>query len=199
RLLTAGSVPPLGTPAGVSAVLSQIAPLAPVAALIGVPGAQGFLPVPAPGTAFPEGTGVAQDVYDQTAQSWALFTHNTYRLTDNLSLTAGLRYTHETKNVFATFDTNSPAGCGALETAFGPDPVSGLIAAATAAGLPAASISGLATAAGNMCLPYARTGLDQTGYQRERTDEQVSGTIRLTYDFSDDMMGYVGYSRGFKA
>ncbi|MAP48894.1 MAG: TonB-dependent receptor [Oceanicaulis sp.] len=199
RLLTAGSVPPLGTPAGVSATLQAMAGLAPVAALIGVPGAQGTLPIPAPGSAIPGGTGVAGDVYDQTAESWALFTHNTYRLTDNLSLTAGLRYTHETKNVFATFNTDSPAACGALETAFGPDPVAGVVAAATAAGLPAASISGLATAAGNICLPYARTALDQTGYDRERTDEQVSGTVRLTYDFSDDVMGYVGYSRGFKA
>ncbi|WP_022701908.1 TonB-dependent receptor [Oceanicaulis alexandrii] len=199
RLLTAGSVPPLGTPAGVSATLQAMAGLAPVAALIGVPGAQGTLPIPAPGSAIPGGTGVAGDVYDQTAESWALFTHNTYRLTDNLSLTAGLRYTHETKNVFATFNTDSPAACGALETAFGPDPVAGVVAAATAAGLPAASISGLATAAGNICLPFARTALDQTGYDRERTDEQVSGTVRLTYDFSDDVMGYVGYSRGFKA
>ncbi|WP_306016407.1 TonB-dependent receptor [Oceanicaulis sp. MMSF_3324] len=199
RLLTAGSVPPLGTPAGVTAVLSQIAPLAPVAAAIGVPGAQGFMPVPPPGAAIPAGTGTAQDLYDQTAESWAIFTHNTYRLTDNLALTAGLRYTHETKNVFATFDTNSPAACGALETAFGPDPVSGLVAAASAAGLPASSISGLATAAGNICLPYGRTALDQTGYDRERTDEQISGTIRLTYDFNDDIMGYAGYSRGFKA
>ncbi|WP_440957416.1 TonB-dependent receptor [Oceanicaulis sp. LC35] len=199
RLLTAGSVPPLGTPAGVSATLQAMQGLAPVAALIGVPGAQGFLPIPAPGSAIPEGTGVAQDLYEQTAESWAIFTHNTYRLTDNLSLTAGLRYTHETKNVFATFNTNSPAACGALETAFGPDPVAGVIAAATAAGLPAATISGLGTAAGNICLPYARTALDANGYDRERTDEQVSGTIRLTYDFSDDFMGYVGYSRGFKA
>ncbi|CAN0328474.1 unnamed protein product, partial [Chrysoparadoxa australica] len=79
------------------------------------------------------------------------------------------------------------------------DPVAGVGAAATAAGRPAASISGLATAAGNICLPYARTALDQTGYDRERTDEQISGTLRLTYDFSDDVMGYVGYSRGFKA
>ena len=200
RLLTAGSVPPLGAPqGGVTGTLQAMAGLAPVAALIGVPGAQGVLPIPLPGAAIPEGTGVAGDLYDQTAESWAIFTHNTYRLTDNLSLTAGLRYTHETKNVYATFNTNGPAACGALETAFGPDPVAGLIAAATAANLPAASISGLATAAGNICLPYARTALDQTGYDRERTDEQVSGTIRLTYDISDDAMVYAGYSRGFKA
>jgi iron complex outermembrane receptor protein len=199
RLLTAGTVPPLGTPAGVSATLASITGLAPVAALIGVPGAQGFLPVPAPGAAIPEGTGVAGDVYDQTAESWALFTHNTYRLTDNLSLTAGLRYTHETKNVFATFNTDSPAACSALETAFGPDPLSGFVAAATFANLSAAQIAGLSQAVSFICLPYARTGLDQAGYDRERTDEQMSGTVRLTYDFADDFMGYVGYSRGFKA
>ncbi|MFP4519367.1 MAG: TonB-dependent receptor [Oceanicaulis sp.] len=201
RLLTASSVPPLGTPAGVSATLSAMAPLAPLAAFLGVPGATGVLPEPAPGTAFTDGEGVSQDVYDQTATSWALFTHNTYALTDRLSITAGLRYTHETKDLYATFDTNSPAACAALESAFGLDPLAGLQQTVTSplAGLTPAEQAGLLQAATFICLPYSRTGLDQTGYDRQRTDEQLSGTLRATYDFSDDVMGYVGYSRGFKA
>ncbi|TGY89922.1 TonB-dependent receptor [Marinicauda algicola] len=184
RLLTAGSVPPLGTPAGVSATLS---------ALTG-----GAIAIP-PGSAIPGGTGVNQDIYDQTATSWALFTHNTYQLTDRFALTGGLRYTREEKEVTASFSTNSPLACAALEGAFGFDPVTGFVTFATGAGLPASTIQGGATAIGNICLPYARSGLDQTGYDQERSDEEVSGTLRATYDLTDEVMTYAGYSRGFKA
>ena len=184
RSLTAGAVPPLGTPAGVSATLAQL-----TGGLINIP----------PGSAFLGGQGVNQDVYNQTADSWAVFTHNAYRLTDNLTVTAGLRYTHENKDVYATFDTNQPLACAAVEQAFGFDPINGFIAAATAQNLPAATIQGGATAIANICLPYARTGLDANGYDNERTDEEVSGTLRLTYDINDDVMVFGGYSRGFKA
>lgn len=184
RSFTAATVPPLGSPAGVSAVLSQIT--------------GGAIAIP-PGSALPGGSGVNQDVYEQTADSWAIFTHNSYQLTDNLAITAGLRYTRETKEVNATFSTNAPAACAALEQAFGFDPIAGFVQAATLQGQSAAAIAQGATVVGNICLPYARTGLDANGYDQERTDEEVSGTIRLTYDINDDVMIFGGYSRGFKA
>ncbi|WBQ13372.1 TonB-dependent receptor [Hyphomonadaceae bacterium BL14] len=144
-------------------------------------------PLFAPGQALPAGSGVNQDVYNQTGRSWALFTHNTYQLTDQFAITGGLRYTRETKDVVASFSTNPTPGCAFLETVFGPDPIAG------AAGTPLAGLVPL------VCLPYARTGLDANGYDRERTDEEVSGTIRATFDVNDDMMLYAGFSRGFKA
>ncbi|HCY54226.1 MAG TPA: TonB-dependent receptor, partial [Oceanicaulis sp.] len=42
-------------------------------------------------------------------------------------------------------------------------------------------------------------GLDNTGYDQSRTDEEVSGTLRAQFDITDDVMIYGGYSRGFKA
>ncbi|MCC5995389.1 MAG: TonB-dependent receptor [Oceanicaulis sp.] len=144
-------------------------------------------PLFAPGQALPAGSGVNQDVYSQTGSSWSLFTHNTYQLTDRLAITGGLRYTSESKRVYATFDTNPTPGCAFLETVFGPDPIAG------SAGTPLAGLVPL------VCLPYARTGLDATGYDRSRTDEEISGTLRATYDVNDDVMVYAGYSRGFKA
>jgi len=89
--------------------------------------------------------------------------------------------------VFATFSTSPTPGCAFLETVFGPDPIAG------AAGTPLAGLVPL------ICLPYARTGLDATGYDRQRTDEELSGTLRATYDINDDVMLYAGFSRGFKA
>jgi len=148
-------------------------------------------PLFTPTTVIPAGSGPIQDLYNQTATSWAIFTHNTYQFTDNLAITAGLRYTNENKDVYATFSTATPPGCAFLETAFGFDPVG-------------AALSNPATAPlepiiSRVCLPYSRSGLDANGYDREREDEQVSGTLRLTYDVNDDVMVYGGYSRGFKA
>jgi iron complex outermembrane recepter protein len=150
------------------------------------PALPGYTPQPA-GSFFPAGSGPNQDLYNQTAVSWAVFTHNTYQFTDRFAITAGLRYTHETKNVVASFDTNSPLGCSLFETYGGFDPIS------TFAGTP---LGGLVPSA---CLPYARSGLDANGYDQERSDEEVSGTLRATYDLTDDVMVFAGYSRGFKA
>lgn len=150
------------------------------------PAIPGYMPGPA-GSFFPDGSGVSQDVYNQTATSWAIFTHNTYQLTENLAITAGLRYTNENKDVYATFSTSPTPGCQFFEGLLGPDPITALQGTPLGALIP------------SLCLPYARTGLDQTGYDRERSDEEFSGTLRLTYDVNDDVMIYGGYSRGFKA
>jgi len=158
----------------------------------GVPGLPGYTPL-APGSFFPEGSGVSQDVYDQTATSWALFTHNTYQLTDALAITAGLRYTSEDKDVFATFNTSPTPGCSILEAYANANPATAWNPAAAFAGTP------LGPLAPTLCLPYARSGLDANGYDRQRSDEELSGTLRLTYDVNDDVMVYAGYSRGFKA
>lgn len=151
-----------------------------------LPAIPGYMPMPA-GSFLPGGSGVSQDIYNQTATSWALFTHNTYQFTDTFAITAGLRYTREEKEVTASFNTNPTPGCALFETYGGFDPITSF------AGTPLAGLVPL------VCLPYARSGLDNTGYDQERTDEEVSGTIRLTYDVSDDVMTYAGYSRGFKA
>lgn len=153
---------------------------------LGLPALPGYVPQ-APGSFFPAGSGVNQDVYDQTATSWAIFTHNTYQITEDLAVTAGLRYTDETKDVFATFSTSPTLGCSLLEIYGGFDPATAFAGTALGGLVP------------TLCLPYARTGLDANGYDRERSDQEISGTLRLTYDVSDDVMVYGGYSRGFKA
>lgn len=145
------------------------------------------VPLFAPGSVLPAGSGVNQDSYDQRGRSFAIFTHNTYKLTDRLAVTGGLRWTREKKKVNASFSTNPTPGCGFLEGVFGPDPIAATV------GTPLAGLVPL------ICLPYARSSLDANGYNRSRTDEELSGTIRLTYNATEDVMLYAGYSRGFKA
>ena len=45
--------------------------------------------------------------YFQDSTNWAIFTHNIFNLTDNLSLTVGLRYTHENKDFSANFNNTN--------------------------------------------------------------------------------------------
>ena len=39
------------------------------------------------------------DTYNQSSNNWALFTHNIFDITDQLTLTVGARYTHEKKKL----------------------------------------------------------------------------------------------------
>ena len=57
------------------------------------------------------------DTYKQSSNNWALFTHNIFDITDQLSLTVGARYTHEKKKLCADLQRqqyalhhSSPAG-----------------------------------------------------------------------------------------
>ena len=47
------------------------------------------------------------DVYNQTSNNLALFTHNIVNVTDNLSLTLGARWNHERKTMNASINSNT--------------------------------------------------------------------------------------------
>ena len=151
----------------------------------GLPGSQ-IIPF---GSNFPVDGGMIQDEYLHVAETFALFTHNTWQVTDQFSLTGGLRWTNENKNVDATFSTNAP-GCGFYEGAFGLDPVSGAIAAGAGA---------VAPVVGLVCLPWARSGLDGAVQSQSIDSSELSGTAKAAYRFNDDVMAYASYARGFKA
>ena len=70
------------------------------------------------GENYPAGSAIL-DVFRQRATSYALFTHHVFALTDSISLTGGLRYTHEDKSLDATIMSNTP-GCAAALDLHGP-------------------------------------------------------------------------------
>lgn len=155
----------------------------------GIPG-QSF------GTLYPTGTMLASDNYQQSAETIALFTNNTWSITDQLDLTVGLRYTTEEKELDASFATNAP-GCAFYEG------ITGVLAPgtsdpATVFGLDPATAP-LAGAVGIACLAWTRSALDAYGYDQEREENETSGTIKLSYRANDDLMFYGSYSRGYKA
>jgi len=161
--------------------------------------------IPAGEQAFPDNF-VASHVATQEQSSWAIFGQFDYDLTDSLVLTAGLRYTEEDKDLSTVF---SETLNGAPWVPSAPTD----LAAAEAAG------QGLLDLAGNPALaldpdfvaqftPYTTAGWGAwlfPGYaprddiHAQLSDEQITGTIKLSWMVNDDMMLYASYGTGYKS
>jgi iron complex outermembrane recepter protein len=145
----------------------------------------------APGATF-AGTGY-NDSYQQTARSFALFTNETWNITQGLDLTVGLRGTEEKKTATAAYNsTGGGPGCSALLPPHSP----GLYAN------PPAGLNG--TAAQSFLVGYGCfTGLnplfDGQGFDQSTTENNLSGTVKLAYRFNEEVMTYVSLANGYKA
>ena len=129
--------------------------------------------------------GGTADVYNQTSENFAVFTHNIFHITDTLDLTLGLRYTSETKDFNATF-SNDNVICPqnrALLSSFLTTPLAGL-----AGGIIALSCQGNSTAE-----------LDGVSLSDSRDEDKLTGTAILSWKPVDDLLVYGSYSRGYKA
>ena len=152
----------------------------------------------------------AHDRYEQSAKSAALFTNNTFRLSDALDLTVGLRYTREKKTLNSDFtNPNASVACAAAMSNPGAAVGGalaqrinnfGLLPPELQQQLLGQLVPGLApTVIGNMCLPWANVLHNGRQTNQESTEKEWSGTVKLAYDFSDDVMGYASAARGYKA
>jgi iron complex outermembrane receptor protein len=124
--------------------------------------------------------------YYQTSENFALFTHNIFKLTDRLSITAGLRYTHERKDFSADFQNNNTL-CPAQQAALGP-----LLAN------PA-----LATLAGGIitltCTGNSSSALNAIKLSDGIKEGEFTGTGVISWKPIDSTLVYASYSRGYKA
>ncbi|MEX0342523.1 MAG: TonB-dependent receptor, partial [Erythrobacter sp.] len=128
------------------------------------------------------GTG---DVYNQTSDNFAVFTHNIIHLTDTVDLTLGVRYTNETKDFSATF-ANDNVFCPqnrALLSGLLTTPLAGL-----AGGLIALSCQGNSTAE-----------LNGVSVADTRDEDEITGTAILSWKPDPDWLVYGSYSKGYKA
>ena len=153
-------------------------------------------PLAPSGPGFGVGHGV-QDHYSQRSDSLALFTNNTWHVTDQFDLTLGLRYTQDKKRLLGMQDnlgTNGAACGGALGN------VTNLTNAFIGAGLtPTAAAASAQRVAGNICLPWANPFFDNRRISEETDDGELSGTIKAAYRFNDSVMAYGSYARGYKS
>jgi outer membrane receptor protein involved in Fe transport len=124
------------------------------------------------GQSFPAGAG-ARDRYDLETTTLALFTHDSWRATERLTLTAGLRVTRQEKALESRFSTTGGEAC----------------AAALARGASAVSV---------LCLPWSNPAFNGSTRQ-SREDDAWSGTLKASWRFSEPVFGYASWSRGWKA
>jgi iron complex outermembrane receptor protein len=155
------------------------------------------------GTAF-AGLG-ALDRYKQNAKSLALFTNNTWHVSDAFDLTLGLRYTREEKELESRYSNpNGSIGCGA--TLANPAArVGGALAQRIAIwnSLPAAQRAALVSAiapqvVGFMCLPWVNALHNGRATDQEREEKEWSGTVKGAYRWNEHVMTYASAARGYK-
>lgn len=134
----------------------------------------------------PEGSGQQADNYRVKTEAFALFTHNIINITDNVSLTLGLRWNRETKTIDANLNSQIPA------CSFWLNPNSALYRQAlNGAGL--FSLAHLYT-----CNPTVNAEFNGI-YNGKRTEDEFTGTAKLAFKLNDDVLLYGGYDRGYKS
>ena len=140
-----------------------------------------------PGQVFQEGHGVVEDAFKQSVESWALFSHNTFRVTEEFEITLGMRYTEETKNMDADIKSQNSACSPTFLANLG-----GAVAAGLVPPQAAPTVTGLA------CLPFVNPFMDGK-YSDSLSEERWSSTASASYHLSEDFLLFAGFSRGFKA
>jgi len=141
----------------------------------------------APNTTFTAGQGL-YDRYNQRATTVALFTNDTWHVTDAFEITAGLRYTAEHKKL-DTYQTTSDGGvgCATALSAAGQARIAGIVGAAATP-----------TVIGNLCLPWANPLFNGRGTSQKRSDKEWSGTVKASYRLSPEVFTYASFARGYK-
>jgi iron complex outermembrane recepter protein len=146
----------------------------------------GFTGAP-PGGTFVAGVSGERDQYRQSAKSAAFFTQETYRFTPAVDLTAGLRYTSEKKTVSSNYaNPDGGSACGRLLTSPG------------VAALNPASPEYLFLV-GYGCSTVFNPFFNGITSAQSLDESNVSGTLKLSYHFSDDGLLYVSWANGYKA
>lgn len=129
-----------------------------------------------------------RDVYEQESTSVALFTNNTFSLTDQLDITVGLRYTWDEKTLDGA-QRNVGANQLTCAAALGNAAViTGVLGAATAPAILA-----------RHCLPWTNPFYNNRNISESVSEDNLSGTIKASYRLNDSVLAYVSYARGYKS
>ena len=145
----------------------------------------------------------ADNFFTQDSESWSVFTHNIFDVTDALSLTVGLRYSDESK----TGSFTQPDGFNPLCPAI----VSNVALGSPAPG--AAPAPPLGTALGNGLFgtgcfaftaeadsPFVNFGipLPQT-FSEDFEDDELIYTGKIGYEVTPDISTYASFTHGYKS
>jgi iron complex outermembrane receptor protein len=151
---------------------------------------------PANGSTFVAGQG-QNDTYKQKESGQAIFTNNSYKITDQLELTVGARYTWEKKDLSTVWNnTDNGVGCATAlaraQAIGGPVPASGsLVRAGGLLGLGPYSL---------LCGTFQNPAFSALGQNSQHLKEdKATGTVKLAYRFTPEVLAYASYARGYKA
>jgi outer membrane receptor protein involved in Fe transport len=134
--------------------------------------------------------GDQRSVYRQDSENYAFFTHNILNITDTLSVTLGLRYTHESKDFRANFNNNNTI-CPQQQQALSP-----LIANQQ---VPAAARQYIAAIVTLSCTGNSSTGLNALNLNDGFDDGEFTGTGVISWKPTPRLMTYASYAKGYKA
>ncbi len=145
----------------------------------------------------------ANNFFTQDSESWSVFTHNTFDLTDALSLTVGLRYSDESKTGSFTQPSANNDVCSAI--------ISNVVLGNPPPG--AAPAPPLGTALGNGLfgtgcfaftapanLPTVAFGVPtpQT-FSEDFNDDELIYTGKIGYEVTPDISTYASFTHGYKS
>jgi len=166
--------------------------------------------VPSLAGALPEGAGYSAR-WHQSSDGYAFFTHNTFHITDRLSLTGGLRYSWERKEAvgilnnapFAVIGNTQQTGVYALG---GPTPAglndafsgaldtvsnAGWCEELTSNGVVGAALTGVRSALRSFC--------DNGSWKKSHEETEFTGQVSIAFAVTEDINVYTTYGRGYKA
>jgi iron complex outermembrane recepter protein len=166
-------------------------------------------PYPTAGTPFPAGV-FANDVVSQDQDGWAVFGQVDWSITDKFMLTLGARYTDETKKINSTFVQTAQGGPPDLN-ALGLigcqlDQPPGCFATLPPPLQVPPNFADPATV--GVFLPFGAEGwgsylfpplAPRPDLDTRLSDDQTTGTVKLSWFPSDSTMIYASYASGFKS
>jgi outer membrane receptor protein involved in Fe transport len=138
------------------------------------------------GPGFTVGQGF-EDVYDQDSTSYAIFTNNTWHVTEQFDITLGLRYTMDEKSLQGLQRNVNGNGGACSAAAANAGAIGAVLGAATPAIL------------GNFCLPWSNSAYNNRGVSESFDDGELSGTIKAAFRLNPSILTYVSYARGYKS
>lgn len=128
--------------------------------------------------------------YRQTSENYAFFTHNIFNITDTLSLTLGLRYTHEAKDFRANLNNNNTV-CPVQQANLSP-----LLSNAAVPATARTFIGGIVTLT---CTGNSSSTINALNLNDSFSDGEFTGTAVVSWKPTPRLLTYASYAKGYKA